>query len=152
MHKKPELNLRAKALDFLSRRDYSYLELFNKLSKYTDDEIAIRSVLDEMVSKNFLNEERYIEAFINSKSRKFGSKKIRYLLCSKVSNSDLVNDIYSKTEINELQIACEQLVKKYPSPPQDNKERAKYLRFLLNRGFSYEIINQALAQAYEVEL
>ena len=56
MHKKPELNLRAKALDFLSRRDYSYLELFNKLSKYTDDEIAIRSVLDEMVSKNFLNE------------------------------------------------------------------------------------------------
>ncbi len=152
MHKKPELNLRAKALDFLSRRDYSYLELFNKLSKYTDDEIAIRSVLDEMVSKNFLNEERYIEAFINSKSRKFGSKKIRYLLCSKVSNSDLVNDIYSKTEINELQIACEQLIKKYPSPPQDNKERAKYLRFLLNRGFSYEIINQALAQAYEVEL
>lgn len=152
MHKKPELNLRAKALDFLSRRDYSYLELFNKLSKYTDDEIAIRSVLDEMVSKNFLNEERYIEAFINSKSRKFGSKKIRYLLCSKVGNSDLVNDIYSKTEINELQIACEQLIKKYPSPPQDNKERAKYLRFLLNRGFSYEIINQALAQAYEVEL
>lgn len=152
MHKKPELNLRAKALDFLSRRDYSYLELFNKLSKYTDNEMAIRNILDEMVSKNFLNEERYIEAFINSKSRKFGSKKIRYLLCSKVSNSDLVNDIYSKTEINELQIACEQLIKKYPSPPQDNKERAKYLRFLLNRGFSYEIINQALAQAYEVEL
>lgn len=149
MHKKPELNLRAKALDFLSRRDYSYLELFNKLSNYTDDETAIRRVLDEMLSKNFLNEERYIEAFINSKSRKFGSKKIRYLLGSKVSNSDLIDDIYNKAEINELQIACEQLIKKYPSPPQDSKERAKYLRFLLNRGFSYEIINQALSQAYE---
>lgn len=151
MNKKTEINLRSKALDFLSRRDYSYLELFNKLKRYTDDEIAIKTILDEMVNKRFLNEERYIESFINTKSQKFGSQKIRYLLSAKVNDPDLINQLYNEANIDELRIACEQLKKKFPTPPKDNKERAKYLRFLLNRGFNYEITNSALRNAYNDE-
>jgi len=143
INKKP-VNLRAKALDFLSRRDYSYQELFNKLKKYSDDDNEIITILDEMVSKKFLNEERYIENFIHSKSKKFGSLKIKYLLNNNVKNSELVNQLYAEAQVDELQTASEQLSKKYRQPPSDNKERAKYIRFLLNRGFSMDIAIQAI--------
>lgn len=141
--KKP-VNLRNKALDFLSRRDYSYQELFNKLRQYSNDDQEIISILDEMVAKKFLNEERYIEAFIHAKAKKFGSLKIRYLLNSKVDNTELIDQLYEQIQVDELQIASEQLTKKYRQPPTGNLERAKCIRFLLSRGFSMEIAIQAV--------
>lgn len=142
------LDLYHKALDFLARRDYSYHELFIKLHKYSDDEKAIIKVLDEMVAKKFLDEERYIENFIAAKSKRFGSLKIKYLLKSKVDNSELVNRLYQKAQIDEQQIASLALTKKYKSPPENSKEHAKYLRFLLSRGFSMEVAIAALKNAY----
>ncbi len=147
MNSKP-LNLKAKALDFLSRRDYSYQELYNKLQKYSDDLAAIKDVLDEMVAKKFLNEERFIENFIYSKSKKYGSLKVKYLLKSKVNNSELINKIFDEAEIDELSLACQQLLRKFPLPPTDKQMTAKYARFLLTRGFSSSIVQKALKEAY----
>ena len=99
------INLKAKAIDFLSRRDYSYSELYTKLKKYTDDLDAIKAVVDEMLEKKYLNEERFIENFIQSKSKKYGSLKIKHLLHDKVNNRELVNEFYQQAEIDELNIA-----------------------------------------------
>ena len=66
MNNSKPINLYAKALDFLSRRDYSYRELFTKPRSIRKILEAIKVVLEEMVTKNF-NEERYIENYINAK-------------------------------------------------------------------------------------
>ena len=135
------INLRHKALDFLSRRDYSYLELFEKLKKYTEDTDEIKIILDEMVAQKFLNEERYIESFINSKSKKYGSLKVKYLLSNKVNDSSLVSKIYQEQNIDEKDRAKEIWLKKFAGKyPADQKEKAKQIRFMLNRGFSMDII------------
>ncbi len=128
-------NLKNKIIDLLSRRDYSYKELYQKLLKYTEDTELITSVLNEFVGKKIINEERYIENFITNKSKKFGSLKIKYLLENKTTDKELINDIYNDLAIDEDEIAYEQLQKKYKTPPQDQKEYAKYIRFLLSRGF-----------------
>lgn len=143
MKDKP-INLKHKALDLLSRREHSYKELYAKLTKFSEDHEEITAVLTEMVNKKFLNEERYIEAYISSKSRKYGSLKIKYLLHNKVADQDLVNSIYTEANINELQIATELLRKKYTELPTDVNGKAKVIRFLLNRGFNYTIANQAM--------
>lgn len=145
---KPQINIRSKALDFLSRRDYSYQELYQKLTKYSQDHEEIVNVLNEMVQKKFLNETRYIENFISNKSKKYGSLKIKYLLRNKVTDHELVEEIYKETEVDELDIACNLIGKKYRTPPQDANERAKYIRFLLSRGFSTSIAIKAIESVF----
>lgn len=139
------ISLKSKALDFLSRRDYSYRELFQKLLKYSADEDEIKAVLDEMVAKKFLNEERYIENFIHSKSHKYGSRKINYLLQEKCQDRELVSQIYSAQEIDELAVARQIRERRFGGEiPTAPAEKNRQFRFLLNRGFSPEIINKLL--------
>lgn len=145
---KQQINIRSKALDFLSRRDYSYQELYQKLTQYSEDHDEIVNVLNEMVQKKFLNETRYIENFISSKSKKYGSLKIKYLLSNKVADRDLVEEIYKETEIDELTTACNLISKKYRNPPESANERAKYIRFLLSRGFSTSIAIKAIESVF----
>ena len=144
MTEKP-INLKHKALDFLSRREYSYLELFNKLRKYSTDETAIKNLLDELQAKKYLSDERYIESFINSKSKKYGSRKIKYLLNSKVKDSALIEQIYASNNTDELAQAKQIWQRKFAGlPAQDHKEKARQIRFMLNRGFSMDIIQKII--------
>lgn len=139
------INLKAKAIDFLSRRDYSYSELYNKLKKYSTDLDAIKSVVDEMVSNKYLNEERFIENFIYSKSKKYGSLKVKHLLQAKVSDQELVNDIYQEAEIDELAVARQIWERKFKGEVITNaNDRAKQIRFMLSRGFSLDLILKLL--------
>lgn len=139
------ISLKSKALDFLSRRDYSYRELFQKLLKYSVDEDEIKAVLDEMVAKKFLNEKRYIENFIHSKSRKYGSRKINYLLQEKCQDRELISQIYRAQEIDELVVARQIRERRFGEEiPTIPAEKNRQFRFLLNRGFSPEIINKLL--------
>jgi len=139
------INLKAKAIDFLSRRDYSYSELYTKLKKYTDDLDAIKAVVDEMVEKKYLNEERFIENFIHSKSKKYGSLKIKHLLHNKVNNRELVNELYQQAEIDELNIAQQIWQRKfYGQVVTTANERAKQIRFMLSRGFSLDLVLKLL--------
>ncbi len=143
-----KINLKAKALDFLSRRDYTYIELYRKLQKYSDDVEEIKSILDSFIDCNYINEERFIENFIHSKSKKYGSLKIKHLLQDKINNKKLINEIYNQSTINELELATTQLKRKYSIAPQDTKEKAKYFRFLIGRGFSSSIAIKAIEKAF----
>lgn len=147
-----KINLNVIALRFLSRRDYSYNELFNKLTKYTDNHDEITKILNSLVSQKFLDDERFITNFIEYKSRKYGSAAIKYRLNQKVNNPELVNQIYQQQQIDELSNAREVWRKKFGNLPQDNAQRAQQIRFLQNRGFSFSIIKQiinSLATDYE---
>lgn len=141
---KPQFSLRNKALDLLSRREYSLKELEQRLYKYSDDVDKINEVLQTLVEQNLLSDERYIENFIASKSKKYGSLKLKYLLNSKVSDRELVDEIYKNSTTNELDTAHDLLLRKYGAPPENQNERAKYLRFLLSRGFSMSMALSAI--------
>ena len=151
MLEKKSINLKAKILDLLSRRDYSYRELQTKLQKYSDDLELIKRLLDEMVAKKFINEERYIENFIYTKSKKFGSQKVKYLLQNKVNDQSLVNQIYAESQIDEFKLAQQIWQRKFASPATESKERAKQIRFMLSRGFSLELILKLMAITLEDE-
>ena len=146
--RKPVPNLKTKALDLLARRDYAPLELATKLQKYSNDEAAIKAVIDELIRQRLLDEQRFIENFIQHKSSKYGSRKVKYLLSQKVTDSSVIDEIYRHSNIDELALACQQLTKKFATPPLEAKSQAKYLRFLLNRGFSFSIAQQALQEAF----
>ncbi len=142
-------NLKSKALYFLSRREYAYQELFTKLKKYSESESEIRQVLDNLRESGYLSEQRFIQSFINSRSKKHGLLKIKYQLSQKTTDSDLVTQIINDTEFDEVALARELFRKKFGVVAADRTELAKQIRFLQNRGFSYFIIKQVINGSFE---
>ena len=74
---KAEKSLKSRALEYLSRREMSKLELKRKLAPYAEDEAEIDAVLAEFADLNWQSDERFTESFMNSKSRKHGRMRLQ---------------------------------------------------------------------------
>ncbi len=135
-------SIKSYALKFLSKRDYAYLELYNKLKKYSDDEIVIKNVLDELSTKGWLSEERYINSYISFKSQKYSLSRIRNTLIGKTCNPKLVEQEISKHDLNEYDVAFKLWQRKFGVVSSDLKEKSRQVRFLANKGFNFEVINK----------
>ena len=74
-----------KALDLVSRREHSRHELRQKLKKRFPETIPIiEEALDKLVLNNILDDERFVEMYLNARARKgFGPNKIEMELYSK---------------------------------------------------------------------
>ncbi|MCC2625113.1 MAG: recombination regulator RecX [Burkholderiales bacterium] len=143
--KKQQINLKNKALDFLSRRDYGYHELYVKLQKYSEDLDEIKQVLDDLKHKNFLSEERFISNYLRSKQSKYGLKKIRYDLLQKNVDANILEEVLANNHTSdEYEVAYNIWQRKFGMPATENKERLKQIRFLQSRGFSPDVITKII--------
>lgn len=142
------LSLKARAFNFLARRDYASRELIEKLATYATTKEA-EAVVAELVANGIVCDKRYIISYINSKQNKFGLLKIRFLLYNKVGNNELVDDTLANFAYDQIEAAHKIWERRFNSLPTDAKEKARQMRFLQYRGFSLDIIQQVFAQAKE---
>ena len=134
-----------KALDILSRREHSVSELRNKLIRFNPDPNDLKDVIERLITSNFLDDKRFASAFIRSKAESgYGPNYISQYLTKKGIPSDKY-DIYS-LEIDWEDKCLTQFNKKRRNKEINFKEKEKILRFLAYRGFSYEIIKNALKE------
>lgn len=140
-----KVDIKAKALYFLSRREYAYRELFIKLQKYTQDLEEIKAVLKDLQNKDWLSEERYISRYLECKSTKYGVAKVKYNLICKTGNYDLVEQIITSSDIDEYQNAYKLWYKKFGEVATDFVSAQKQIRFLYNKGFSLDIIKKIVS-------
>ena len=132
-----------KSLDILSRREHSVSELRNKLIRFNPDPNDLKDVIERLITSNFLDDKRFASAFIRSKAESgYGPNYISQYLAKKGIPSDKY-DIYS-LEIDWEDKCLTQFNKKRRNKEINFKEKEKILRFLAYRGFSYEIIKNAL--------
>ncbi len=134
--------LNARALRHLVRREHSRAELARKLAPHAESPQAVAEVLDVLLSRKQLSDERFAEERARSLSRKYGAAKIRQDLKSKGIAAEVIDRISSD---GELERARAILQRKYREPAATREERAKRARFLQGRGFSYEVIRSALS-------
>ncbi len=142
--------IKAKALYYLSRREYAYQELFKKLSSKTIDNDLIKQALDDLVLTGYLSDERFITSFVNSKKKRYGSLKIKYLLQQKTGSIDATSQstIYESQE-EETMIAVNLLQKKFPNINNPNEgnfisDYPKKIRYLQSKGVPLAVIHQAI--------
>ena len=134
-----------KSLDILSRREHSVSELRNKLIRFNPDPNDLKDVIERLITSNFLDDKRFASAFIRSKAESgYGPNYISQYLAKKGIPSDKY-DIYS-LEIDWEDKCLIQFNKKRRNKEINFKEKEKILRFLAYRGFSYEIIKNALKE------
>ena len=133
-----------KALDYLSRREYSRLELQQKLAQYTNNQNDIASVLERLIERNLQSDKRVSENFIHSKQAKYGNGRLIENLKQKGVNLQDASEFLPDKE-TQLATAVAILHKKLGTPRRlSANEQQKAYRFLLYRGFSAEMVRMAL--------
>ena len=148
-----------KALDILSRREHSVLELKQKLKKKYNFTDNLNEVISRLKENNLLNDYRFTEAYvIYRKRRGFGPIKISNELQSKgISEATIVEVLDS--EGGWMDAANKAFIKRFKEgPSKDIKILLKQKNFLHNRGFSFQEIESVLtddmlwfnAMSYEV--
>jgi len=133
--------LKRRALGLLARREHSRAELARKLGPHAASTEALEALLDAFVEKRLLSDARYAEERARVLARKYGSARIRQDLKAKGVAPEIVERLSAE---GELARAVAIVRRRYPAPAQTPEERARRIRFLQGRGFSYDTIRAAL--------
>lgn len=142
----PEPGLRERALGFLTRREYSRLELKRKLARHAENESELEALLDDFSRRGWLSEQRFTEQIIHARCGKYGVQRIAQELKEKGVSAEVVAAVLPQLKEGELAAAQAVWAKKFGVLPGDANERAKQMRFMASRGFSQNIIWKVLRQ------
>ena len=141
-------SLKARAVQYLARRDYSRLELRDKLLRYVDSEdqlSELEQVLNELESRKYLSDERYAHTRARLRSSRFGNARIEFELRRQGLDNETVKQALEPLE-SEFDRAKALWLKRFKGKrPEDFKEKTKQVRFLASRGFSFDVVQQVIA-------
>ncbi|MGI1669346.1 MAG: recombination regulator RecX [Neptuniibacter sp.] len=140
-----EKELWNKAIQYLSRREYSRMELFAKLGKQSPE--AVDSVLDSLEKEGYLSDRRFTESFIRMRAAQgHGLNRVRFDLKKKGVDTGLISEVLDELEMDWYELATDVYRRKYSQPldKSDYKERSKRMRFMSQRGFSMDEIQYSL--------
>ena len=88
---------------------------------------------------------------MHAKRSRFGIQRITHELRQKGIAEELISAALPELKESELAAACEVWQKKFGALPQDEKEKARQIRFLQSRGFGFEVIFQVLRGGSDIE-
>ncbi|MDR2678896.1 MAG: recombination regulator RecX [Zoogloeaceae bacterium] len=135
--------LRAKALQYLARREYSQAELQKKLAQFTEDAGALEALLADLAAQRLLSDRRYAASRVGVRAQRYGRLRLKQELEAAGVAADIVAAALPDPETEAAQ--CRTVwARKFGAPPASAKELAKQLNFLRYRGFSAEAIRHVL--------
>lgn len=143
------LKCKSAALKIIDRSYKTEKEIWGKLLKKDFDIETINRTISFLKEYNFLNDIDYAKMYIKDKSKSQGKNKIKYNLLKKGLNDTLIEQEISKINSEEEEETAYYLAnKKYNiliKREKDNyKLSQKLYRFLVTRGYSYEIASKVI--------
>lgn len=143
----PELD---RALQILTPRDHSVLELRRKLIKRRIDSAKIDAIVEYLLEFDYLSDERFTETYVKQRINKGdGPLKIRANLQQRGIDESLIVDALEIDEEEWVAHARNVVQKRYgavegESPTLGFNEWSKRGKFLTNRGFPAHLVRQIL--------
>lgn len=144
-----EKSLRQRALEYLAKREYSYVELGQKLKAYAEESDDVGALLDDFKLRGWLSDARFTEQLVHARKAKFGSARVANELREKGIEDGLIASAVEAIKTNELENATAVWQKKFKTPPSNREEWAKQARFLQSRGFGFDLIKKILNRQAE---
>jgi regulatory protein len=141
--------LRERALRLLARREHGRAELGAKLRAHALPEDDLEALLDDLSQRKLLSDERYAESRAHALSRKFGAARIAHELRAKGLGKELAEQAAGAARATEVERAREVWRRKFRASPRTDEERAKQMRFLQSRGFSFDAIRAVVSRGDE---
>ncbi|MBZ5487207.1 regulatory protein RecX [Halomonas aquamarina] len=137
-------------IQLLARREYSRAELAQKLRQKAFESAAIEECLDAVAEQGLQSDARFAESFVRSRIlRGQGIIRIKGELRQRGIHQDTMSEALASVEASEdvdwFELARDTLARRFSSPGDTPKERARRERFLAARGFDFEQIRYALS-------
>jgi len=142
-----------KLTNFCAYQERCTADVLEKLYKLKVPKDDFDNYIPKLKDENFLNEERYVKAFISAHSKKkWGKTKIRSALSGKRIDSGLIKKYLDLIEQDDYDAQIKELLqKKWNSirtgSPKEKKN--KLIRFLLSKGFE---MGKVMAAVKEMEV
>lgn len=139
-----KMRLTLSAVNMLSKRDYFYMELVNKLStKIGFRELAVK-VADELQKQGFLDDYECAKSFMACHLN-YGLKKLSYIFSQMGLATSTINELIYENQDSEIENIKKLL--RYSSRKSEEKQIASLMR----KGFSYANIKKAMSLLEEEE-
>ena len=134
---------RRKALDLLTRREHSELELHRKLLIKGHAISDIETTIQALRQEKLLSNTRFTECYIRHRREKgYGPLRIHAELIARGIPEDMIEHHLNIADNDWFAYAKKVWQKRFKnSVPRDLHERAKQMRFLQYRGFTTDHIN-----------
>lgn len=136
--------LKARAVGYLSRREYARSELARKLAAYTDDAAALDALLDDLEREGWLSTRRFAESLVHRRAERQGAARIVQELRQHGVDETQIGELRDSLRATEYDRAMAVWVKRFGERPLDRAAYAKQARFLASRGFAHDVIHRVL--------
>jgi regulatory protein len=127
-------------MQLLARREHSRQELAHKLAKHAETAAEIETVLDELARRGMLSDARFAEMRTHILSKKYGASRIAQDLRARGVSDELAASAVDGARASEVERARIAWAKRFRAPPANALEKARQMRFLQARGFSFDTI------------
>lgn len=126
-------------------------ELSKKMQQWGLDREDQDRLLAELISSNFLNEERFAEAFVSGKIRikRWGKIKIRIELKKKMISNYSIDKALKAIDLDEYWANLLHLAERKWKLSTENdffKRKVKLYRFLNTKGYEQDLIKDAVEE------
>ncbi len=157
-------SLRARGVQWLAQREHSVSELRQKLlrharvlqaaasvassdhvaddGQHTDWPAAVNETLDWLIAQGYLSDTRFMQSRVHVRAQRYGNLRIQQELAG--HQVALSTEAASALQASEADRARDVHARKFANPPGSAAEAAKQARFLIQRGFSAEVVRRVL--------
>jgi regulatory protein len=142
-----QISLKGRALRLLAAREHSRRELERKLAPHEAEPGQLKTALDELQARGFIDEQRVVDSLVHRRAGRLGAGRIRQELQAKGLDAERVALAVASLKASEVERAREVWRKKFGVLPGDAAQRARQARFLLARGFGGEVVRRVLGGA-----
>mgnify|MGYP001358293715 CR=1 FL=1 len=144
MNNKKETISRLKKL--CSKKEKCIKDIKKKLEEWNINDSDISEIVEILIKENYINEERYVKAYINDKVKfeKWGKNKIIYELRKKGIDENLIHKIINSYDNEEYYKNLKEIIEKKRKILKDDsyENRRKLIRYLYSKGYSIDDINK----------
>ncbi|MCH8551599.1 MAG: recombination regulator RecX [Natronospirillum sp.] len=134
------------AMDLLARREYSQRELMERLHRKYPDLAAeeLGTVVETLADQGLQSDQRFAESYVRLRvSRGQGPAKIAWELQQRGISDDAAGSLLAQWDWQQQ--AAQVLERKFGhTSPNDLPEKARMSRFLQQRGFHWQHLEDAL--------
>jgi regulatory protein len=145
-------SVRLVAMNLLARREHSFHELLDKLSGHfpeLDPVRDLRPALERLRDEGLQSDQRFAGAWVRYRSsRGIGPLKIRAELQPRRLAPEILEEALHQDGIDWEALCEEVFLRKFrPARRADLREKARWQRFLQQRGFAHAEIREVLRRA-----
>ncbi|HEX7543026.1 MAG TPA: regulatory protein RecX [Patescibacteria group bacterium] len=129
--------------------------LYKKVRTTHWSHVAVDKIINHLIERKFLDDQEFVRYLVESRTRTKvkGVFAIKQELSRYGVEKELIDEYFSKTEINEEELARKVLTSRWPRLESLPKQKRfeKSISFLLRRGFNYETSKKAIEDLINME-